>query len=407
MLIMNKIYIHREIESALKRSVKQFPAIAVTGPRQSGKSTLLREIFSKTHNYVTFDDPINREQALSDPKLFLENAGQKAIIDEIQYAPQILSYIKIMIDNKRHEKGRFIFTGSQQFILIKNLGDSLAGRIALFDLLPFDINEKRRVSGMGRVLDTSSKCFVHSCLFGSFPEVAVSRDIDVNTWYSAYLQTYLERDVRTTYNIGKLRDFQLFIQLLAARCSQILNLTSFSNDLGIGVNTIKRWISILEASRIIYLLPPYYQNFGKRLTKSPKIYFLDCGLVCYLVGIKSRELLLKGPMAGQLFENFYIQETVKHFFNKGARPRLYYIRSHNKLEIDLMIEHSNMNVSLIKIKFSKTPRTAMASNINKFKKNFPKLKIRDSKILSLSDGTIQLVDGVSFQGLDDYLACLE
>ena len=403
---MKKRYIHRQIESVIKKAARQFPAVAVTGPRQSGKSTLLREIFSDTHDYFTFDDLINREQAISDPKLFLSNISGKAIIDEIQYAPQLLSYVKMLIDNDREEKGRFIFTGSQQFALIKNLGDSLAGRIALFDLLPFSVNEIRSVQGMANKLDTTLKCFVNSCLFGYFPEIAVDSSVNVNTWYGAYLRTYLERDVRTTYNVGKLRDFQSFLQLLASRCSQILNLSSFSNDLGVGVNTIKRWLSILEAGRIIYLLPPYYQNFGKRVTKSPKVYFLDCGLVCYLMGIKNSDLLLKGPMAGQLFENFYIQETIKSFFNSGLRPRAYYLHLPNRLEIDLLLENSNRNISLMEIKFTKTPRPSMASSIKKFKKTFPKLTVNDARILSISDDSMELVKDVLSHGIDDYLKYL-
>ena len=318
--VMKKIYIHRQLEASLVKAADQFSSVALTGPRQSGKSTLLKKLFSKTHNYVTFDDPLIREQAISDPKLFLDSIGERAIIDEIQYAPQILSYIKMVIDNSRKIKGRYIFTGSQQFQLIKNLGDSLAGRIALFNLLPFSIKEKQNIPGMTKVFDSTLDSFVNFCITGAFPEISIDQKIDFDIWYSSYLSTYLERDVRTTYNIGNLRDFQVFMRLLAGRCSQILNISSFSNELGVSVNTIKRWLSVLEASRIIYLLPPYYRNFGKRFTKSPKVYFLDCGLVCYLVGIKTKEALVKGPMAGSLFENFCIQESIKKVLNAGKEP---------------------------------------------------------------------------------------
>ncbi len=403
---MRKIYIHRQIESVLKKAAKQFCAVAVTGPRQSGKSTLLKELFSKTHNYVTFDDPIVREQAISDPRLFLDNAGEKVIIDEIQYAPQILSYVKMVIDNNRERKGQFIFTGSQQFVMIKNLGDSLAGRIALLDLLPFSINESRRVPRKTKMLDTTEKCLVDSCLFGSFPELVTAKSINSNAWYGAYLRTYLERDISTTYNIGRLREFQLFVQLLASRCSQELNLSALSNDIGASVNTIKRWVSILQASRIIYLLPPYYQNFGKRITKTPKVYFLDNALACYLLGIKDKETLLKGPMAGALCENFYIQETIKHYFNFGLKPQLYYFRLRNSLEVDLIIEHADRKLSLIEIKLSKTPNKKMTANIGAFKKNFSKLVVKDSRVLCLNDTDMLLAKDVYCQGLDSYLEYL-
>ncbi|MFH1900950.1 MAG: ATP-binding protein [Candidatus Omnitrophota bacterium] len=402
MAIHKDRYIHREIEEVLKRLVKQFPVVCVTGPRQSGKSTLLKEVFGKTHNIVSFDDPLNRERAISDPKLFLESAGEKIVFDEIQYVPHILNYIKILVDRDRNRRGRFIITGSQQFNLIKNLGDTLAGRIALLNLLPFSIEEKRKAL---KLPDTQAN-FEHSCLCGSFPEVIIHPEIDSDVWYGSYLQTYLERDVRTIYNIGLLREFQQFLRLLAGRCAQILNLSSMASDLGTSVNTIKKWVSILEASRIIYSLPPYYRNLGKRIRKSPKVFFLDIGLVCYLTGIKSKELLFNGPLAGALFENFVIQETVKYFFNRGKRPNLFYLRTHNNLEIDLVIE-SNLTLFPFEIKLAKTPNTGMASPIERFKKIFANLKLAPGKIVSLSEENIPLTKNVSVTNVDSYLESLD
>ena len=267
-------YIHRRLEDVLKKLIKSFPAVALTGPRQSGKSTLLKNIFGGTYTIISFDDPITRERAISDPRLFIDGLREKIIFDEIQYVPQLLSYIKILIDHNCSKRGRFIITGSQQFHLIKNLGDTLAGRIALLNLLPFSIEEKRQIPFLrNKLLDTQAN-FIHSSLRGSFPEIALHPEMESDAWYGSYIQTYLERDLRTIYNIGSLREFQQFLHLLATRCSQILNLSSFANDLGISVNTIKKWLSILEASHIIYILPPYYRNLGKRITKSPKIYFL-------------------------------------------------------------------------------------------------------------------------------------
>ncbi len=399
-------YINRQIECVIKNLIKDFPAVALTGPRQSGKSTLLQNIFGGTYTIVSFDDPITRERAISDPRLFIESQGEKVIFDEIQYVPQLLSYIKMLIDSERYKRGRFIITGSQQFNLIKNLGDTLAGRIGLLDLLPFSIGEKKKVPFLKARLSNIQNNFVHACLRGSFPEITVHSEIKSDVWYGSYIQTYLERDIRTIYNIGSLREFQQFLRLLAARCSQMLNLSSFANDLGVSVNTIKKWLSILEASRIIYILPPYYRNLGKRITKSPKVYFLDVGLVCYLTGLKNREYLFDGPLAGALFENFVIQETVKYFFNRGIRPGLFYLRTHNNVEIDLIVE-SDLQLFPFEIKLTKTPNINMANPIERFIKNFTKLKINKGKIIILGEQEMSLTKNVSVINMNSYLKGLD
>lgn len=395
-------YIHRQIESLCSRLARQFPALAVTGPRQCGKSTLLKELFAADYRYVTFDDPVVREQAISDPKLFLDTIGERAIIDEIQYVPQLLSYVKIAIDADRRRTGRFIFTGSQQFTMMKNLGDSLAGRIALLELLPFHVEEKQAIPRLQKTLSSPLGCFTHACLSGSYPEVSLQPNLERRAWHGAYIRTYLERDIRTIYNIGELREFQRFMQLLAARTAQLLNLTTLSRELGVSVNTVKKWVSILEASRMIYLLPPYYQNFGKRITKSPKVYFVDCGLVCYLTGIETKAHLLNGPMAGALFENFCVQETLKTFLFHGAPPRLYYVRSYNDLEVDLLIEGKNLQLFPCEIKLTQTPRPQMAKSIQRFRKLLPKLRIREGRILCLAEEDAVLTREVRVQTLQRY-----
>ena len=397
-------YVHRDLEPHLTRLVKQFPAVAVTGPRQCGKSTLLKELFSSTHRYVTFDDPLLREQALADPKLFLDTRGDHAIFDEIQYVPELLSYVKIAIDAGRRP-GRFLFTGSQQFTMIKNLGDSLAGRIALLELLPFHVEEKQRIVRLKRTLASPLGAFVHACLVGSYPEVSLRMRLDRQAWYGAYVRTYLERDIRTIYNIGDLREFQRFLQLLASRTAQILNLTSLASDLGIGVNTAKRWVSVLEASRMVYLLQPYYRNFGKRITKAPKIYFLDCGLVCYLTGIRDRAQLLNGPMAWALFETYCLQETVKTLFFHGVQPGLYSARWHGG-EVDLLIERQ-AQLFPCEMKLTKTPRLAMAESIRRFRLVFPKLPVREGRILCVAEERAILTKELSVQPLDEYWAWLK
>lgn len=391
-------YVHRQMESCIKRIIKSFPCLAVTGSRQSGKSTLLINTLPG-YNYITLDDPLARQRALSDPHLFLEMAGDKVIIDEIQWSPHLMSYIKMRVDENRDKMGAYVFTGSQQFTIIKNLSDSLAGRIALLDLLPFSVEEKKT----SIALKSTKDAFIHAALRTSYPEPALNSNLDVPVWAGAYVQTYLEKDVRSLYNIGNLSSFQHFLQLLASRCSQILNMSQYANNLGVSLPTIKSWLSILEAGRIIYLLPPYYVNLGKRITKSPKIYFLDIGLVCYLTGIRDHDHLLKGPLAGPLFENFCIAETIKLFFNRGRRENLFYLRTNNNLEVDLLIEESFETVMPVEIKLNQTPNMLMGSNITRFKELFSKLKISDGRILSLTEKSILLSRNISAVTLDDYL----
>lgn len=391
-------YLHRQIEPNVLQLVKSFPSVAITGPRQSGKSTLLINTL-KGYKYITLDDPLAREQALSDPRFFLDSIGEKAIIDEIQLAPGILSYIKMHIDKNRGGKGMYVFTGSQQFAMIKDLGDSLAGRIALLDLLPFSVNENKE----GVNLKTTLDYFVHAALTGSYPELVVDASIDIHAWYGSYIRTYLERDIRSIYNVGNLRDFQRFMRLLAGRCAQILNLSDFAKDLGVSVPTVKNWLSLLEASRMVYLLPPYYNNLGKRITKSPKVYFTDIGIVCYLTGIKDKTHLLQGPMAGPLFENFCLQETLKVFFNSGRRPGLYYLRTSNNLEIDLLIEGPARSLIPVEIKLSKTPSLGMGSNIARFREIFSSLDIQKGFIVSLTDQTTLLRADLTAITFDDYI----
>jgi predicted AAA+ superfamily ATPase len=396
------LYIHRDLEPVLARSIAQFPAVAVSGPRQAGKSTLLRQA-APTHQYISFDDPVVREQARADPNLFFDSLGERVILDEIQYVPEILSYLKMKIDADRGRKGRFLLTGSQRFPLIKGLGDTLAGRIALLDLLPFSVQEIRRVPGREASLRSAEACFLLACLTGSFPEPVISSP-DPGIWYGSYLQTYLERDVRTLHDIGKLRDFQRFLQLLASRCGQVLNHSTLAGEIGVSVNTIRRWVSVLEASQILFLLPPYYRNLGKRITKSPKVYFLDAGLVCHLVGLKDKDHLLRGPMAGSLFENFCIQEAVKTFAFRGRAPRLFYLRTHNGLEIDLLVELSG-ELFPVELKLTKTPRAALGAGIERFRSLFAGLPVREGRIVSLGK-TLRLARDMLASTVDEFLGWL-
>ncbi len=400
------MYINRDIEQKIKTALQSFSVVAVIGPRQTGKSTLLKSILGNEYSYITFDDPLVRERAVDDPVLFLSTLGEKAIIDEIQYVPQILSYIKIQVDENRTIKGKYVITGSQQFNLMKNVNETLAGRIALFTLLPFNTNEINKIKDLKDKLVKSEDYFIYSSLNGLFPEPCVNNNMDLRLWFSSYIQTYLERDIRTLFNLGNLRDFTRFIKLLASNCSQILNLSTYARNIGVSVATIKSWLSILEAGHIIFILEPYHKNLGKRMIKSPKVYWNDIGLVCYLTGIYNKEHLLNGPMAGALFENHIIQETIKCFYNSGMAPNIYYLRTSNGLEVDLIIEHEN-KLFPFEIKLSKSPKISMTKQLNSFKELFPDLDIQKGAIVSLTEKSYPLTKNVDAINFFDYVNSLK
>jgi predicted AAA+ superfamily ATPase len=383
-------YVQRDIEDVLAKVLQQFPAVAITGPRQSGKSTLLRQSLPG-FNYVTLDDPLTRRQATEDPVLFLESVKTPMVIDEFQYAPDLLHYIKMRIDENRGEKGRFVLTGSQQFIATRGLSESLAGRIALLELPPFGIQEGQRAGLPAEAMDL----FVENALRGSYPELAIDKEMDSRQWYASYVQTYLERDIRTLYDIGNLRDFENVLQMLAARCSQQLNYSTLSRDVGVAVNTIKRWVSVLEACRIIYLLPAYYRNLGQRLIKAPKVYFVDSGLVCYLTGLSDRQHLIAGPMAGALFENFCVQEALKCQLAKGIVPRMSYLRTQNGFEIDLVVEGTDGRLHPFECKLSRTPKRTMAKSIERFITELEPERSGRGAIVSLGKSDLPLTQNVS------------
>ncbi|MFH1428521.1 MAG: ATP-binding protein [Candidatus Margulisiibacteriota bacterium] len=342
------MYIKRIAEETIKKQIKLFPAVALTGPRQSGKSTLLKHLFNKSYQYVTFDDPLQIEFFESDPQGFMQNYADKTIFDEVQRVPALFNYLKIAIDNNRQNYGNFILTGSSQFSMIKQITETLAGRIGMLNLLPFQLKE------------TPDKQKNDQILLGSYPELICRNYSGSAEWYAAYIRNYLERDVRNLANIGNLRDFQRLISLLAARTSQELNMSSLSKELGISVKTVQSWISILEASYIIFLVPSYHKNLGKRIVKRPKVYFYDTGLVCYLTGIRSIEMLDKGPLAGPIFENFVTADVKKRIAHLQEDAALFYFRDNLGLEVDLIIEnYTKNNISLFEIKKTHTIRPKM------------------------------------------------
>ena len=387
-------YYPREIESVIRRACSQSRVVVLTGARQTGKSTLLQRLFKGSHRYVSLDDPQDLKLAQEDPRLFFEKYASPLIIDEIQYAPQLLPYIKLRVD-KEQKKGMFLITGSQQFTMMKNLQETLAGRAALFQLLPMSLGEG----------GNSTRNYSYRALVGSYPELIVSGKPDPEKWYASYLSTYIERDVQPHYRLEKVTHFRDLVFLLAARSTQLLNYNSLASDLGVSIPAIKLWMRILEASQIIYLLRPYYVNLGSRIVKSPKVYFVDTGFLNYLIGNRGKKGLFQGAQAGALFENFVIQEVLKKFFNRGETPRIFYYRTNNGLEIDLIIEEKTSQIRPCEIKLTRSPRSEMLGSIRRLRtlKKSGKVSISDGTLICSIQGTHPLARKENAYGINEFL----
>jgi hypothetical protein len=334
-------YILRIIEKEMIRAAKSFPALILTGPRRSGKTTLLLKLFSKS-SYHLLEDPDVISRVRSDPRSFLEEIQEPAILDEVQNTPEILNYIRARIDQSPNKMGRWFLTGSQDAPLMKGVTESMAGRAAVFNLLPLSLLESAKVS----------------LLKGGFPEV-LARPSSARLWFASYVQTYLERDVRAISSIRDLATFRRFLSLLASRCGNILNRTDLAAPLGVSVPTISEWLSILEITGQILLVPPYFENFGKRLIKSPKLYFVDSGLLANLLGIESEAMLNRSPFLGPIFESFVASEILKTQINSGRPKTLYYFRDQQGLEVDFVLPRGDRSLFLVEAKASKTVTAQM------------------------------------------------
>jgi hypothetical protein len=334
--------IPRQIGPVLLAALRRFPATVLTGPRRSGKTTLLRSAVPKAQ-YVLLEDPDIQDRVRRDPRAFLEALRPPVIFDEIQHTPQLLNYIRTIVDGQPRRMGRWLFTGSQEAPLMQGITESMAGRAAVLQLLPFSIAETPKVD----------------MLVGGFPEV-VLHPRDRALWYASYLQTYIERDVRSIANVRDLTVFRRFLSLVASRNGQMLNRTDLAAPLGISVPTISEWLHILELTGQVILVPPYFENFGKRLIKSPKVYWGDAGLACHLLGIQSQAELERSPFLGSIFEGFVASEILKSQVNRGQHKELYYFRDQQGLEVDFLVPQPNARFWLVEVKASKTVKPSMA-----------------------------------------------
>ncbi|WNY25826.1 ATP-binding protein [Methanolapillus millepedarum] len=363
------MYFERTLSGVLKKVTATFPAVLITGPRQVGKTTLFEKNKELGRTYVSLDDPQIRELAQTDPNLFLQTYKTPLLIDEIQYAPELFPYIKMAIDREK-KKGLFWLTGSQQFQMMKNVSESLAGRIAILELQGLSFSEKQQKpesepflpdGGFKNKQQTDIRQIYDLILRGSYPELFAVPDLDKNIFYASYLKTYIERDVRDLLNISDEHSFLKFMRVAASRTGQLLNYSDLAKDVDVSVNTIKSWISILETSGLIYLLQPYYNNIAKRATKTPKMYFLDTGLCCYLSGWDNADALSNGAMSGAILETYVVSEILKSYWYNGKQAGFYFYRDKDKDEIDLLIEQ-NGTFYPVEIKRTASPHQKDVAN---------------------------------------------
>lgn len=397
-------YVRRSLEPVLLGAAGEFPVVVLTGPRQSGKTTLLRRLFSESHGYVSLDLPDVRASASADPRGFLALHPPPVVFDEVQAVPELFPYLKAAVDENRERPGQFILTGSQNLLLGQGITESLAGRAAVLQLMPFSNRELAGLpddplpwqEGTRKEHPRQTHPYLWDKLIrGYYPEIATDPDRDSRLWHASYVQTYLERDVRSLRNIGDLGRFQLFLRALAARNAQVLNLSNLSRDIGITVNSVKAWLSVLEASYQVYILRPFFVNVGKRLIKTPKVYFTDLGTLCYLLGFHDPEQAMESPLAGSLFETAVVDEVLKALLHQGIEPRMYYWRTLAGAEVDLVLEKGD-ELLPIEVKASTTPKPETARHLRVFKHDFPERVLRGYVIhpgeltLPLGDGFIAL-----------------
>jgi uncharacterized protein len=374
------MYLKRTLENQILKASKAFPVVLISGPRQVGKTTVLKNIEANNRTYVTLDNPMLRALAQDDPAIFLQRFKRPILIDEIQYAPQLFPYIKMEVDENK-QPGDFWLTGSQQFHLMKNVSESLAGRVAILrlqGLSDFEVSKNPQVEpfipeydyllNLSNIMKLQKLQQIYEKIWqGSFPLLLTNKNTDRNTFYDSYIQTYLQRDVRDLTKVGDEKAFVKFLRATAARSGQLINYTDLARDAEISANTAKAWLSILETSGLIYLLEPYYNNRTKRLVKAPKLYFMDTGLCSYLTQWPTPESLEAGAMSGAILETYIMCELLKSYWHNGKQPPFYFYRDKDQKEIDLLIEQGG-KIYPIEFKKSSNPDKKSISNFKTLEK---------------------------------------
>ena len=374
--------IARQIENHLRKLAKMYPVVTITGPRQSGKTTLAKVVFPQ-HKYISLENFDIRQMAQNDPKNFLKSFPAPVIFDEIQRVPELLSYIQTIVDTDK-TAGQYILTGSHQPLLSENVTQSLAGRTGILRLLPFSIAELRAA---GIILERDQY------LYQGFMPRLYDTELDAKNLYRDYVATYVEKDLRLMLNVKDLNAFEIFIKMLAGRVGQLINLSSLSNDIGVSSQTLSQWLSVLEASFIIFRLPCYFENFGKRLVKNQKLYFTEPGLAAWLLGINSPEQIARDPLFGGLFENMVVVEALKQRLNSGEMPELYFLRDSQGMEADLIFRANHDLLIPFEIKGSMTWNRDFCKNLLKLQKLSP--KFRNGYVIYAGEITPE-TDGIKF-----------
>lgn len=379
--------IKRLIESEFIQLLAEYPIVTILGPRQAGKTTLARQVLPE-YVYVNLEHPETRDFARDDPKAFLAQYPGNVIFDEIQRLPELLSYLQVAVDNQ-HENGRYVLTGSHQLALREAIAQSLAGRTAILHLLPFSIAELRENNlGFEKAED-----YIYQ---GFLPRIYDQQQRPTQA-YANYYQTYVERDVRQLINLKDVAQFQKFMKLLAGRVGQLMDYSSLAGDVGVSATTIKHWLSILEASFIVYKLVPYFENFGKRVIKTPKYYFVDTGLLCFLLGIENPRQVARDPLVGQLFENLVVMDFVKNLYNKGKLDNLYFFRDSNGLEADLLFPQGRQLIP-IEIKSSSTYKPELLRGLKRIMELSPQMT--NAHLIYAGDSK-QFSNGITALGFDN------
>lgn len=381
----------RLFSKILQKRLNQFPVVVVTGARQVGKTTLLKTL--PQYKYALLEDPDLRSLAVADPRSFLQRYSAPVIIDEFQNAPDLLSYLQGIVDADRSRSGQYILTGSQNFVMMNKVSQSLAGRAAILSLFGLEAAELRKPESFW----TEERSLAAAILRGSYPELWQKETLEPHVWFGSYLQTYLERDVRNLAQVGDLGAFERFVRLCAIRTGQVLNFSDLARDADISPPTAKHWVSILQQTYLVHLVEPFYENLSSRVRKAPKLYFTDVGLAAYLMGFRNGDALLSSPQLGALFETLVVGEFLRKTNNAGEVPEHYYLEVKSAFEVDLLVR-SEDRWKGFEIKYTRTPSASATHQLVKLRERLGQERIRDLTVVApISSAQAYQINGVRIE----------